>query len=83
MAERPKVKINRKAVGALLKGKGVAALCTGTARRIAAAVDGDAYVSTYTTDRRAAGVTVPAEDQARDGALTRAAAAVGLTVRAS
>ena len=39
----------------------------------------DAY--DYTTDRGAAAVMVPAEEQARDGALTRAAAAVGLEVK--
>jgi hypothetical protein len=41
----------------------------------------DAEVDPYTTDRAAAAVTVPAERQAKDGALTRAAAAVGLEVR--
>ncbi|MGA5542702.1 hypothetical protein ACPCIR_12690 [Mycobacterium sp. NPDC051198] len=38
-------------------------------------------VDTYTTDRAAASVSVPAELQAKDGVLTRAAAAAGLDVR--
>lgn len=40
-----------------------------------------AKVKTYTTDRAAATVSVPAEMQAKDGVLTRAAAAAGLEVR--
>lgn len=39
-----------------------------------------ATVQKYTTDRRAASVGVPAIYQARDGELTRAAAAMGLEV---
>lgn len=35
----------------------------------------------YTTDRAAASVSVPAHQQAKDGVLTRAAAAAGLEVR--
>lgn len=41
----------------------------------------DVEVRSYTTDRGAASVTVPALLQARDGVLTRAASAVGLEVR--
>lgn len=41
----------------------------------------DVEVQSYTTDRGAASVTVPALLQARDGVLTRAASAVGLEVR--
>ncbi|WP_234797683.1 hypothetical protein [Mycobacteroides chelonae] len=40
-----------------------------------------AQVKIYTTDRAAASVSVPAEMQAKDGVLTRAAAAAGLDVR--
>lgn len=43
--------------------------------------DGDVEIRSYTTDRGAASVTVPALLQARDGVLTRAASAVGLEVR--
>lgn len=44
---------------------------------------GDAvWMHTYTTDRAAAAVTVPAGRQAKHGALTRAAAAAGLEVHA-
>ncbi|WP_139360735.1 hypothetical protein [Mycobacterium sp. D16R24] len=37
-------------------------------------------IDEYTTDRAVATVTVPAERQAKDGVLTRAAAAAGLEV---
>ncbi len=40
-----------------------------------------AQLEEYTTDRAAASVSVPAELQARDGVLTRAAAQAGLEVR--
>lgn len=51
------------------------------AEKVASAAGEDAEVSEYTTDRAAASVRVPAEQQAKDGVLTRAAAAVGLEVR--
>lgn len=51
------------------------------AARIAAEAGSDAKVKLYTTDRAAASVTVPAEQQAKDGVLTRAASAAGLEVR--
>ena len=40
-----------------------------------------AFMQPYTTDRSAAGVLVPSERQARDGALTKAAAELGLEVK--
>lgn len=48
------------------------------ARRVAASAGGE--VSTYTTDRAAAAVSVKASEQAKRGVLTRAAAAAGLEV---
>lgn len=51
------------------------------ADQIADHVGEGAEVKTYVTDRAAASVSVPAEAQAKDGALTRAAAAAGLEVR--
>lgn len=44
--------------------------------------DDAAWVHHSTTDRATASVTVPAARQAKDGALTRAAAVAGLEVRA-
>lgn len=41
----------------------------------------EAEFEPYTTDRAAASVRVPADMQAKDGVLTRAAAAAGLEVR--
>ncbi len=51
------------------------------AQRVASAAGDDAEVTPYTTDRAAASVTVPAYQQAKDGALTRAVSAAGLEVR--
>jgi hypothetical protein len=52
------------------------------AQDVAAKAGDDAEVQPYTTDRAAAAVRVPAEQQAKDGSLTRAAAAAGLEVNA-
>ncbi|WP_292980965.1 hypothetical protein [Mycobacterium sp.] len=51
------------------------------ADKVAAAAGEDAEVAEYTTDRAVASVRVPAHQQAKDGVLTRAAAAAGLEVR--
>lgn len=47
----------------------------------AAESDDAVVVDEYTTDRAAASVSVPAHLQAKDGVLSRAAAAAGLEVR--
>lgn len=52
------------------------------ADQIAAQAGEGATVRTYQTDRAAAAVSVPADAQAIDGVLTKAAAAVGLEVTA-
>jgi hypothetical protein len=52
------------------------------AQQIAAAAGSDAVVELSTTDRAKAAVTVPAEAQAKDGVLSRAASTVGIEVRA-
>lgn len=49
-------------------------------RQIAAAAGPDAQLDEYVTDRAAASVSVPADQQAKHGVLTRAAAAAGLEV---
>lgn len=51
------------------------------ARKVAGHAGDDALVDEYTTDRAAASVSVPAEQQAKHGTLTRAAAQAGLEVR--
>lgn len=51
------------------------------AAQVGTAAGADAEVSEYTTDRAAASVSVPAEQQAVNGTLTRAASAAGLEVR--
>lgn len=85
MPTQPQVRLNRRAVSAILKSDAAAALADDAAGRIAAAITGvdaeDIQVSSYTTDRRAASVSIPTWAQARDGALTRAASRVGLEVR--
>jgi hypothetical protein len=82
MPPKPKVSINRKTVAKIARGKEIYGLVNTACDVIAEAVEGDAFTSRYTTDRRAGGVTVLAEDQARDGALTRAVAKVGLEFKA-
>lgn len=52
----------------------------GLAEAVAAEAGPDAEVASKVTDRARSTVRVPAEQQAKDGALTRAAAAVGLEV---
>lgn len=51
------------------------------AKRVADEAGPHAHLDEYTTDRAAAAVSVPAAIQAKDGVLTRAAAAAGLQVR--
>lgn len=75
-----------KGLGRVLQATGVV---NDYAKRLADSIRADhpddehaAFVSYYTTDRKAAMVTTRAEYQAKDGALTRAAAKVGLEVRA-
>lgn len=75
------LELDEAGVGELLKSTAMARMVSEAANKVAVAtgVKG-ARAHGYTTDRRAAAVSVPAEAQAKDGALTRAAAAVGLTV---
>ena len=77
----PKFTLNRKGVAEILKGGEIAAGVNAVAGQVKARAGDDAEVDTYTTDRKAAAVRVPADQQARDGLLTRAAAEVGLEVR--
>lgn len=81
MASPAKVRLNHATAAKLLR----TAFTIGTnalADRIADEIGEDAFVEHYTTDRGAAAVIVPSELQASDGALTRAAAALGLEVKA-
>lgn len=73
-------KLNRRGGSEVLKEL-AAQQINAIAQQIAAQAGPDAEVDEYTTDRAAAAVRVPAEQQAKDGALTRAAAAAGLEVR--
>jgi hypothetical protein len=50
-------------------------------RKVAEQAGEAAVLRTYTTDRAAASVSVPAGLQAKHGVLTRAASAAGLEVR--
>lgn len=78
---RKGVRLNRRGVERLLKSQGYAAAVNNIVRDVAAEAGPDAVFDEYTTDRAAGSISVPAEQQARDGLLTRAAAAVGLEVR--
>ncbi|WP_028477919.1 hypothetical protein [Nocardia sp. CNY236] len=82
MATARGVRLDHRGLGKILKSQAFADVVNDAAIRVAAAAGDNAEVDKYTTDRKAAAVIVPAEDQARDGALTRAAASVGLEVRA-
>ncbi|MFE3057636.1 hypothetical protein [Nocardia sp. NPDC059239] len=75
------IRLNNAAIGKVLK-TAFGPLVNQVADEIASHAGPDAIVDDYTTDRNAAAVLVPAEQQAADGSLTRAAAAVGLEVRA-
>jgi hypothetical protein len=68
--------------GAVVLNKMAAPAIAALAEKVAGQAGPDAEVDTYTTDRAAASVRVPAEQQAKDGVLTRAASAAGLEVRA-
>jgi len=76
-----KFTLDRKGGAEVLK-QIAAAQINALAHQVGARAGKDAEVEEYTTDRAAASVTVPAEQQAKDGVLTRAAAAAGLEVRA-
>lgn len=86
-----KVELDRSGIRELLKSPEIRGAVEDMADRIADQVSGsidpdaEVVVDTYTTDRAAASVTIkhPAAQlwQARDGVLTRAAAAVGLEVK--
>lgn len=80
MASRPTFTRDHAGIGEILKSAEAAAIVAAAARDMAAQIGPDAEVNEYMTDRAAASVSVPAEMQTRDGALTRAAAAVGLQV---
>jgi hypothetical protein len=83
VAPRPTFKRDHAGVGEILKSPEAAAIVNALAHQIAAKAGPEAQVDEYTTDRRAASVSLPAHLQTRSGALTRAAAAVGLEVRSS
>lgn len=76
----PKFRLNRKGGAQVLKELAAASV-NAAAAEVAAQAGPDAEVDRYTTDRAAAAVSVPADQQAADGVLTRAAAAAGLEVR--
>lgn len=73
-------KLNRAGGAEVLKQLTAAEIAKLT-EQIAAAAGEGAQADHYVTDRAAGSVSVPAGMQAKHGALTRAAAAVGLEVR--
>ena len=74
-------KLNRAGGAEVLKQLAAGAV-NAVAAQVAAQAGPDAELSEYTTDRAVASVSVPAEQQAVDGVLTKAAGAAGLEVRA-
>ena len=77
-----RVKLNRKGVAELLKSQGYADAVNAAARSIASDIGDEAEVTDYTTDRKAASVSIPMHLEASQGLLARAAASVGLEVKA-
>ena len=85
---RQAFRLDRRGVGEVLKSQGTTQLINTVAAQVRDAVDVDDDVEVtmepYTTDRGAASVAIEdprgLELQATDGALTRAAAKVGLDV---
>ena len=73
-------KLNRKG-GAEVLNQLASDAINSLARQVAGGAGPDAEFVEYSTDRAAASVSVPAPQQAKDGRLTRAAAAAGLEVR--
>ncbi|MEV5360580.1 hypothetical protein AB0K45_09575 [Micrococcus luteus] len=73
-------RLNRKGGEEVLKQL-AAPLINSLAQQVTDAAGEDAEMVTYTTDRAAASVRVPADQQAKDGALTRAVSSAGLEVR--
>src|SRR5690606_39828336 len=78
---KPRVIIDRRGVRTVLNSPKTAAEVNRSARRVARKAGRSASVQEYTTDRQAASVRIPAEDQAKHGVLVRAAQAAGLEVR--
>lgn len=76
-----KFRLDRKGVREILRRTETAAFVNDYARQVTEAAGPNAEMVDYTSDRSAASVRVPASEQARRGALTRAAARVGLKVR--
>jgi hypothetical protein len=75
------VRVDSGGIRKILKAAPMRAVVNAAARRVAAGAGPSASVREYTTDREAASVAVPAEQQAIHGRLTRAAAQAGLEVR--
>lgn len=80
MAKKVDLKLDHAGIAQILKGAEVGAVIDQMGSRVASLSGGDALAAT--TDRRVSIVRVEADRQARDGALTQAASAAGLEVRA-
>lgn len=80
-----RVRLDHAGIAKLLKSQPIRDMTNEAARKVGTSAGGSSKgvkVDEYTTDRTAASVKVPAARQAKSGALTRAAAANGLQVRA-
>jgi hypothetical protein len=76
-----KFTLDRKGGSEVLK-KLVADEINALGQKVAAAAGEGVEVNHYTTDRAGVAVSIPAARQAKHGALTRAASAAGLEVKA-
>ncbi|WP_146099169.1 hypothetical protein [Nocardia nova] len=84
----PSFKLNRRGVREILNSSEMSELMTSAAEQAgeaaSAELEGEGIeveVTAYSTDRAAASIAVPVWAQAHRGALTRAAASLGLEVR--
>lgn len=88
MAARIRVELDHGGVREILRSQGMANMVNTAAARIESAAEAMTWppvvVNAYTTDRRAAAVTIAADEglaiQAKDGVLTRAAGSIGAEV---
>ena len=76
---RPGFHRDPKAVARIAKGAQLAAIIHARAARAAEKAGGE--VNDYVTDRAVSSIRVPAEEQAKNGAITKAAGELGWDIR--
>lgn len=82
---QPRVRLNSATIARLLNSPKMRNIVNGAAKQMQSAAGGadKSRYFAYKSDRNSAAVTVRADDQAREGRLTRAAGRLGLEVKGS